>query len=463
MIDFSKEAEKYREEFLKLLEQWIGIASVYDEDSINDIMPFGEEVHSTLQWFLNLGKSHGFHTKDVDGYAAHIEYGTGEEYVYAFGHCDVVPGGEGWSDNPFKLLKHGDKLIGRGVIDDKGPLLAAYLALKLLKDNNILPNRRIRVVAGGNEESGFRCIRHYFQKEPRPTYGFTPDAKFPVINGEMGGAIINIINIDGAIENEQLTMIGGQVHNTIPNYVKIKGLNVEEHSEEFKKFLKNQDLSFEYLEKQNIKAGFKLIGKGGHSSKPENANNPIEKSFKLIKDMLKEKGIVELEKLFSGDNIDGKLFGLNKSGKCGVLKIVPTIIHIEKGLINLNLSVRYPECYTAMEVKKAIEDYFLCHGLNSYVISLSADKKPSYVDENSPLVKKLYNIYAKHTGDTINKVRVTSAGTYASEMENSVIFGGEFPDGSSGNAHMANEFGSEDAFIKSIGIYAEALYELCKL
>jgi succinyl-diaminopimelate desuccinylase len=79
------------------------------------------------------------------------------------------------------------------------------------------------------------------------------------------------------------------------------------------------------------------------------------------------------------------------------------------------------------------------------------------------MVKRLYDIYLKQTGDAINKVRVTSAGTYASEMENSVVFGGEFPDGSSGNTHMSNEYGSEDAFIRSIGIYAEAFYELSEL
>jgi succinyl-diaminopimelate desuccinylase len=460
MLDFSAEAEKYREEFLRLLSECISIKSFYEEASAQENMPFGKGVAEFLEWFVKLGEWNGFKTKNVDGYAAHIEYGIGEEYVYAFGHCDVVPAGEGWNSEPFKLLKAGDKLIGRGVIDDKGPLICAYLALKLLKDNNILPNRNIRIAAGGNEESGFRCIRYYFQREPKPTYGFTPDAKFPVINGEMGAVVINI---SGIIENENLIVKGGQVHNTIPGYVTIAGCNLEQRKEQIKDFLQKENIKIEYISNGDMKEGIKLIGTGGHSSKPDKANNPIEKMFKLFNLVLEEAWDSELFKLFGGANTDGKLFSLNKSGKCGKLKLVPTIVEIENRIINLTLSVRYPEVITVEEITKRIRDYLAAHGLDKYEVLSSGIKKPSYVDENSPMVKKLYDIYLKHTGDTINKVRVTSAGTYASEMENSVVFGGEFPDGSSGNTHMNNEYGSEDAFIRSIGIYAEAFYELSEL
>jgi succinyl-diaminopimelate desuccinylase len=460
MLDFAVEAEKYREEFLRLLTEGISIKSFYEEASVQETMPFGKGVAEFLEWFIKLGGDNGFKTKNVDGYAAHIEYGTGEEYIYAFAHCDVVPAGDGWESEPFKLLKLGDKLIGRGVIDDKGPLIASYLALKLLKDNNILPNRNIRVVAGGNEESGFRCIRHYFQKEPKPTYGFTPDAKFPVINGEMGAVVVNI---SGSIENKNMVVKGGQVHNTIPGYITIAGCNIREREEKVKNFLQKENIKIQYIDNENMDPGIKIIGTGGHSSKPEKANNPIEKMFKLFNLALQEASFSELLKLFGGDNRDGNLFGLNKSGKCGEFKLVPTIIEIEDGKINLTLSVRYPEVLTVDEITKKIREYFESHGLDDYKAHSSGIKKPSYVDENSPMIKRLYEIYLKHSGDTINKVRVTSAGTYASEMENTVVFGGEFPDGSSGNTHMNDEYASENAFIRSIGIYAEAIYELSEL
>ncbi|MFU2315423.1 hypothetical protein [Rahnella sp. PCH160] len=38
-----------------------------------------------------------------------------------------------------------------------------------------------------------------------------------------------------------------------------------------------------------------------------------------------------------------------------------------------------------------------------------------------------------------------------------------FPTGSSGNTHGADEYGSLSRFISAIGIYAEALYRLANL
>jgi succinyl-diaminopimelate desuccinylase len=458
MINFAIEAENYRKEFVTLLDQWISIASVYNNETVSPIMPFGKEVGEALEWLRNTGEEAGFTAKLVDGYASHIEYGKGEEYVYVFGHCDVVPAGEGWSSNPFKLLQSGDKLVGRGVIDDKGPLLAAFLALKLIRDKALPVKRKIRIVAGGNEESGFKCIRYYFEREPKPTYGFTPDAKFPVINGEKGGMVLQI---SGKVQNNTLHILGGEVHNTIPNYVVVKnGMVSKETTEEF---LKEENLTLEYIQDKNKVIGFKLIGLGGHSSKPEKANNPIEKVFRLLNMELKAKWLEDLTPLFGGDNRDGKIFELDRKGLCGTLTMVPTILRVEDESLHVTLSVRYPENIEMEEIVERIRSHFKYKGIEGYEVKVSDNKKPHYIEVNSLLVRKLYEIYVKHTGDRENPIRVTSAGTYAAEMDNSVIFGGEFPDGSAGNAHMAGEYGSEDAFIKAIGIYAEALWELGNL
>lgn len=458
MINFAIEAEKYRKEFSTLLAQWVSISSVYSNETVSPTRPFGNGVAEALEWFKNKGEEAGFTVKSVDGYASHIEYGKGEEYVYVFGHCDVVPAGEGWNSDPFKLLKIGDKLIGRGVIDDKGPLLAAFFALRMIQDTALPVKRKIRIVAGGNEENGFKCIRYYFAKEPKPTYGFTPDAKFPVINGEKGGMALQI---SGKIENETLEIAAGEVHNTIPNYIVVKNSTIGQETAE--KFLQEENLTLESIQDKSNVIGFKLIGLGGHSSKPEKANNPIEKVFKLLHREVKEKWLEDLTPLFGGDNRDGKIFGLDTAGQCGTLTMVPTIFRLEDGKLHLTLSIRYPENIAMEVIQEKVFSHFQQKSMNGYEVKVIHNKKPHYLDADSLLVQKLYEIYVKHTGDRKNPIRVTSAGTYAAEMENSVIFGGEFPDESAGNAHMAGEYGSEDAFIKTIAIYAEALWELGNL
>lgn len=459
MINFAHEAEKYRAEFLELLKEWIEIPSLFDNDTVSQMAPFGKHVKNALDWFETLGNKDDFITKNVDGFAAHIEYGEGSEIVYVFGHGDIVPAGDGWSSDPFKLEIKGDKIFGRGVVDDKGPLIAAYLALKLIRENNLKINRKIRIVAGGNEESGFRCIRHYFSKEPKPIYGFTPDAKFPVIHGEKGGGIIKIT---GSIENKSLQITGGEVHNTIPYSVLIRNLDCFPNNILLDNFSKEENVEFI----KTIENGSKILkvnGKGGHSSKPEKAINPIEKSIKFLSECLNEKWILTLQELIGQHNLNGQLYGLDREGKCGGLTLVPTIIDLKNGNLQLTLSTRYPENMNFEEILKGISNYLNNNKIIEYKIEGQNIKNPNYIPSDSKLVKKLYDIYVKHTGDLVNEVRVTSAGTYASEMNNSVIFGCEFPDNSAGNTHEKNEFGSINAFVKAIGIYAEALYELSNL
>ncbi|VBB09601.1 peptidase m20 [Lucifera butyrica] len=458
MINFAATAEKYRQELVILLEQWVRIPSVYDKETVTAEMPFGAGVAQALGWFENLGREAGFAAKSVDGYAVHAEYGTGQEYVYAFGHCDVVPAGEGWQSGPFRLVKSGDRLTGRGVIDDKGPLLAVFLALKLIRDKALPLKRRIRVVAGGNEESGFQCIRHYFRREPKPAYGFTPDAKFPVIHGEKGGVVLQIT---GPVANPALYIAGGEVHNTIPDSVVVKNCWVAK--ETLEPFLAAENLTWEAVREEGRVAGFKLTGLGGHSSKPENANNPLEKVFTLLPQVLKEKWLEDLAPLLNGGSRDGRIFGLTAQGRCGSMTLVTTVLRLEGGRFRATLSIRYPENVTLEEIRDKVGAYFQQHGLAGYEVKTIGNKRPHYMEPDSLLVRTLHGIYIKHTGDTASPVRVTSAGTYAAEMENSVIFGGEFPDGSAGNAHQAGEYGSEDAFVKAIGIYAEALWTLGNL
>src|SRR5699024_1025471 len=64
--------------------------------------------------------------------------------------------------------------------------LAAYYGLKMMKDQGIQPTKKIRFIIGTDEESDWTGMHHYLDLEPAPTLGFSPDAEFPLINGEKG-------------------------------------------------------------------------------------------------------------------------------------------------------------------------------------------------------------------------------------------------------------------------------------
>ena len=84
------------------------------------------------------------------------------------------------------LVVTDDAIIARGTLDDKGPTIAAYYAVKILNDMKVDWKKRIHIIIGTDEESDWKCTERYFQTEEMPTLGFAPDAEFPAIHGEKG-------------------------------------------------------------------------------------------------------------------------------------------------------------------------------------------------------------------------------------------------------------------------------------
>ena len=64
--------------------------------------------------------------------------------------------------------------------------MAAYYAMKIVKELGLPLEKRIRMIIGTDEESDWRCVKHYFKHEEMPDIGFAPDADFPIINAEKG-------------------------------------------------------------------------------------------------------------------------------------------------------------------------------------------------------------------------------------------------------------------------------------
>jgi len=151
--------------------------------------PFGRGPKQALEEVLKIATELGFHTKNIDdkiGYAQYGENRSDGAYYGIFGHVDVMPLGEGWNSPPLSLTLREGKLFGRGTLDNKGPILSNLYALYVLKENGVTFDRPVRIVFGTNEETGFECVKHYLTKEIPPTFGWTPDCKWPVVYGERG-------------------------------------------------------------------------------------------------------------------------------------------------------------------------------------------------------------------------------------------------------------------------------------
>jgi len=185
-----KKVEALQDQMIEDIRELVRIDSV--ETPCEADAPFGKGVRSALEKALEFGERMGFFTADLDHYIGYAEYGQGEDYVCAIGHVDVVPVGDGWKQPPFCGHLEDGILYGRGVLDNKGPILACLYGLYALKELGYQPRHRIRIIFGCDEESGFEDLNYYLAKEKPPVYGFTPDCKFPVVYAERGRAVVRV-------------------------------------------------------------------------------------------------------------------------------------------------------------------------------------------------------------------------------------------------------------------------------
>ena len=79
-------------------------------------------------------------------------------------------------------------MITRG---NRVPAVASLYACLALKDLGLLPENSVKLIFGCAEETGSSDLKHYFKTEKSAPNTFTPDADFPVYNGEKGRYVPN--------------------------------------------------------------------------------------------------------------------------------------------------------------------------------------------------------------------------------------------------------------------------------
>ena len=435
-----------KDNLIEELMRFVSINSVFDESTKSKQFPFGKGVARALEYVASLGEKNGFKVDTCDGYCTELTIGEGDKTIGIFAHADVVPATGKWSDDPFSPYVLNGKVYGRGTSDDKGPFMAAFYAVLALKLEGLLNGYKVRFVVGGDEERGSSCLDYYFKtlKKPSPTYGFTPDADFPVIYGEKG---INDFFPEINVKLPGVKKIsGGAATNAVCDRVEIE--------------LENVELVIEYCESHDIKYEVDkntaiIIGKSAHGSTPNEGDNAAIKTMQILGDVFDEKS---LKKLADGlEDTSGKKFGgFCKTKLMGETTYCVGLISYEKGIFKFSINFRYPECVKSLEYKDKFDAYF---GTKS---TMGEESHSLFFDPKSKLVKTLMKAYRSETHDFFAKPITIGGGTYAKHCENTVAFGALFP-GRESVMHQPDEFMPVEDILKSAEIYAKAIYLLGRL
>ena len=461
-IDFKQEVLNHKEDLLKDLFDLLSVRSILGTD-ITEKTPFGSGPREALDLILSFGKRDGYKTKLVENKAGHIEVGEGEELFGILGHVDVVPVVEAdWTSHPFKPEIRDGKIFARGSLDDKGPTMAAYYAVKLLDKLGVKWNKRVRVIVGSDEETGFRCVEAYFKHEEQPASGFTPDAMFPLVYAEKARATfdhkLKFVSEDGEYNYKLVKFNGGQVLNMVIASAKaeLEG-EVADIKEKFEKFLEQEKLEGEVEVENTIKLTLK--GKAAHGSTPQYGINGATKLAEFLSTLGLDnngKNFVNyiVEKL--ANDPFGEKLGINYSDdemgeatyNYGILEY-----DLERKIGLVSTDCRHPKKFDLVDRLNGIK-------VDNIDIEVTSTKEAHYVPKDDELVTTLMDVYRKHTGDTKNDAFVLGGGTYARCLKKGVAFGLLFP-GKEDTMHQANEYLEVEDLLLATAIYAEGIYKLC--
>ena len=217
MESVEKYVDEVWEDVVSDISALVAHPSVADATAAKPGAPFGDAVRDALDCCLAIAERLGYETGDDEGYVGFADIpGERPGQLATIAHVDVVPAGPGWSTDPYTMERRDGWLLGRGVIDDKGPAVLSLYAGAYLLHAGITPRYTFRALIGCDEEAGMTDVHHYLEGHEQPLFLFTPDAEFPVCNAEkgcFGGTFTSAPIEDGAI----VSWSGAEATNAIPS------------------------------------------------------------------------------------------------------------------------------------------------------------------------------------------------------------------------------------------------------
>ncbi|NLC67930.1 MAG: M20 family metallopeptidase, partial [Clostridiaceae bacterium] len=344
-----------------------------------------------------------------------------------------------------------------------------------------------RVILGTNEENGMQDMKYYFTREPVPRLGFSPDARYPVINREKG--ILQLALVEkGFTGNENAKGEQGQGRKDFNNGCKGRHKNKGEPLAPFMEIIGGDAVNMvpawssaciqagqlqpdEILHLQGLagKAGgngievltveggdmcIRARGRSAHAASPENGINAIYRLLDFLGKVVCLDGLpgfIYRNKI--GLDTTGQSLGINfKDEESGALTLNLGKIRCNQGEKRAALDIRYPVTCNYGSIVDILREKADKEDVGVEIIE---HLPPLYMPENHPLIVKLGSAYEKITGKKAGLLSI-GGGTYARTLKNNgVAFGG-----AGTGAHQPDEHVSIEELMRHARICTQAMYEI---
>lgn len=445
-------------EFLKDLGDLIRYPSISKKNE--SAYPFGEACASVLNEALERAKSYGMQVQNIENcYGLAVLPGNSPRTIGIFCHLDVVPAGDGWSQNPYEMSVRNGMICGRGCGDNKGPALAALYALRYLAESGKQLRHSICLFFGCNEEAGMEDIKYYLKMEKnQPVFSFVPDARLSVCVGEKGHVVFSVSReIHSQI---LLSLSAGSVPNSVPGQASAL---VKLPKEVVERALRHCGVPYQAFEKESCITEILVFGKAAHAAFPEGSVH----AQKRLAQVLCTSGLLETETAHALEGVIsfleddyGKGLGIAFSTpEFGQLTAVSGITRLEGRQLRMTFDIRYPVGFQWQTMKETVVARLRQFGFS---LEKYSDSPGYYRDPKQPAIQYMKTV-AQRVWEREFPVYTMGGGTYARLIPNAVPFGPGLPRESSsndegrGDCHQPDEMIGLEVLQKGIEIYAEVL------
>ena len=426
--------------------------------------PFGPGPAQALDIGLAQARELGLSARNYDGYVGLADLNDKPDALHILAHLDVVDPGTGWDTDPFALVERDGLIYGRGVDDDKGPLMAAMLAMAAAKE---LGGEKLKynakLIMGTDEECGFGDLDYYYAREPHAPYAVSPDAEFPVINVEKGHYQPEL-----SAHWEQETALphlesfqGGVRTNVVPPEAAaaVLGLDAAAVLPLLPQAEADTGARFEAAE---VPGGVSIQahGKNAHAASPADGVNAVTALLALLDrlplaECASTRAVKALCRLLPHGDLGGKALGIAQGDDSGELTLTFSLLTMGADGLSGRFDARTPVCASRENCQAPAERAFAEAG-----ITLSGDQGPAHaVPADSPLIAVLLDSYTRYSGKPGRCVAI-GGGTYVHDIPGGVAFGAGELDFDS-HLHGANERARVDQLMMTAKIYTEVILRLC--
>ena len=288
--------------------------------------------------------------------------------------------------------------------------------------------------------------------------GFTPDAEYPVINGEKG--IINVTYSRKYTQSGDLKLVsvnGG----TAPNVTPAAASATLACSPETAAAI--AALSFPKVTITAVDGGVQVDAEGvsAHGSTPWQGENAIGRLMIALDAMPFEGQVKDWIHFLAaklGMESTGKSAGIYLHDEVsGDLSLNWGTFKADDSSLSMIINYRYPVTKEYADCAPALDALFAEAGFEK---TAEAHKGKLYIPADSELVKILLKVYKEHTGIDGKPICI-GGGTYAKCLPNILAFGPIFP-GDEVREHKPDEFIEIPKLMKNAQIIASAMYEMAK-